>query len=75
MTDCDKTIRQVAEMPLIKFVCKRDWTRGPDSYVIGFFWNRNSEAQPGEPIYRKWLLWHTDLRFQFRTWFEYHAPN
>ena len=48
--------RQVAEMPRVRFVCERDVLAGPYDYAIGFLWDRNFDAMPGEFIYRRRLL-------------------
>lgn len=61
--DFDETMRaQVAAMPRWRFVCEKDWLRGPWDYAIGFVWKRNFDAQPGQIIYRRQIV----LRLTFR---------
>lgn len=57
---------QVLAMPRLRFICERDWITGPNIYAIGFLWDRNIQAEPGEFIYRRRFL----LRLKFRIWFE-----
>lgn len=57
---------QVEAKPRLQFVCERDWITGPHNYVIGFLWDRNFDAEPGEFIYRRRFL----LRLKFRIWLE-----
>lgn len=54
--------RQVGEFPRIAFVCERDWLRGPNDFAIGFCWDRDFDAEPGDEIYQRNII----LRWRFR---------
>lgn len=55
-------------MPRARFVCENDWMVGPFDYAIGFLWDRNLDAEPGEFVYRKRALLRITFRLRVERW-------
>ncbi len=50
--------------PRVKFVCRRDWLYGPDTFEIGVYWDKTKDPIEGCLIYDRWF----SIRFRFAFW-------
>jgi hypothetical protein len=57
---------QIATMPRVRFVCERDWCRGPFDYRIGLMWAKDEWAEAGVFAYHRWFF----IVLKFRLWLD-----